>query len=834
MRVMSFNDGWKWRHVGQTDVADPRTSIRKSAQYGKEFQEVELPHDAMIGEPRTPDAPSAGTSGWFEGADYEYVKDFSLDGADEGKTLVLEFEGVYRDAEVWVNDTKMTTLPYGYTGFFVDVTDVVSTSEVNEVRVIAHNSDQPNSRWYSGAGIYRPVNLWVGGKHHIYPDQVHIATESIDPPIVAITARSTPGGRLTAIVEAETESGTRTFTTSADVTSDRTTLRLTLPGAKLWSPETPVIHQCSLRLVSANDEDRADDEAFVSFGIRTVALSDKGFLLNGRRVILQGACIHHDNGLLGACAYPDAEERKVRLMQENGYNAIRSAHNPCSKAMLDACDRLGMLVLDEYADQWYIHKTKYDYANRLEDYWRADLEAMVNKDFNHPSVIMYSLGNEVAETAQKRGVALTRNMTRYLHSLDQTRPVTCGINIFFNFLSFMGLGVYSDKKAEREGDTRRPKNDGVFEKLTAVGSEFYNNLAGIAGADFMKAGATLPPCDVLTRDAFAELDVAGYNYGIRRYQRDLKKYPHRFILGTETFCGDAYRFREEAKRSPRLIGDFVWAGIDHLGEVGVGAWEYRDYAPKDTGFGWLTSAQGRLDLTGKPLGEALYTRVALELDPGPYIAVRPVNHTGERHTPSAWRMSNARPTWSWNGCEGKKAEIEVYARAASVALTLNGKTIGRKVIPKNDCKVTFTCDWQPGTLSAIALDERGRTIGKCSLTSASDTVELRAEPEEEIAYSGGLCYVRLRYTDEKGEGKPLEDGHLKVAVEGAELVGLGNASPFNLGSFLSDSTATYFGEAMAVLRVPSPAGEKITVSVSDNLRSAEVSLPVSSQKKAER
>lgn len=220
----------------------------------------------------------------------------------------------------------------------------------------------------------------------------------------------------------------------------------------------------------------------------------------------------------------------------------------------------------------------------------------------------------------------------------------------------------------------------------------------------MKRGATLHGCDVKTRDAFANMDIAGYNYGIYRYKRDLKKYPQRLILGSETFCNDAYKFRELAKQEPRLVGDFVWAGMDYLGEVMVGSWEYADYAETfDGGPGWVSAGSGRIDLTGKPLGEALYTRVALEADNGPYIAVCPVNHTGDRHSPSAWKMTNAMPSWSWTGCEGRKANVEVYARAARVELVLNGRTVGSKTLKmialRGSAFPTRVARWKPSAMT---------------------------------------------------------------------------------------------------------------------------------------
>ena len=246
-----------------------------------------------------------------------------------------------------------------------------------------------------------------------------------------------------------------------------------------------------------------------------------------------------------------------------------------------------MLVMDEYIDHWYIHKTEYDYVPYFDKWWKQDIADMVDKDYNHPCVILYSTGNEVSETAQKKGIQLTRELTDYLHSLDNTRPVTCGINIFFNFLSSIGFGVYSDEKAKKEAEkAEKLRAAGVQpQKKKAVGSKFFNDLAGLMGDEFMKRGATLHGCDVRTRDAFANMDIAGYNYGIYRYKHDLKKYPNRLILGSETFCNDAYRFREQAKKNPRLVGDFVWAGMDYLGEVGVGSWEYKAYATQFSGVG---------------------------------------------------------------------------------------------------------------------------------------------------------------------------------------------------------------------------------------------------------
>ena len=792
MKATSLLTGWTCRHLGDTAPGKP----------------VTLPHDAMLAEPRTALSAGGTNTGWYEGYDYEYRRTLTVPENELADTHILEFEGVYHNAEVWLNGQKAAFRPYGYTNFYVDCAPYLHVGE-NELRVIARNADQPNSRWYSGAGIYRPVQLWTAKGAHITLNGVKIRTLSLQPAIVEVRVKTTAPGTVRLTVDdlpamQQESDGEAVFT-------------LTLDNARLWTPETPNLYTCRVSF--------ADDEVTETFGVRKVEWGTDGFLLNGKRYIIQGACIHHDNGLLGAVCDPDAVARKVRLLKENGYNAIRSAHNPCSKALLTECDRQGMLVMDEYIDHWYIHKTEHDYVDYFNDWWRQDLTDMVEKDYNHPCVVLYSTGNEVSETAQKRGIALTKEMTDFLHELDDSRPVTCGVNIFFNFLSSIGFGVYSDEKAKKEAErAEKAKQRGEkTSKKKAVGSQFFNNLAGLLGDEFMKRGATLHGCDVKTRDAFANMDIAGYNYGIYRYKHDLKKYPQRLILGSETFCNDAYKFRELAKQEPRLVGDFVWAGMDYLGEVMVGSWEYADYAETfDGGPGWVSAGSGRIDLTGKPLGEALYTRVALEADNGPYIAVCPVNHTGDRHSPSAWKMTNAMPSWSWTGCEGRKANVEVYARAARVELVLNGHTVGSKTL-KKDCLARFSIPYESGTLEAVSYDAADHEIGRCKLQSAGSTTRLTLDAEEPTVKPGHLCYIRLRYTDENGITKPLVRGNIQVQVRGGTLVGLGSACPFNKHSYLDSETDTYYGEALAIVRMGD--GDAMTIAASDGEYSAELTVP---------
>ncbi len=763
MKIIDFNADWYWKRLDEEGEGELTT----------------LPHDAMITEKRTAGADSGTNAGWVEGRDYEYVKTFDVPAEYADKILTLEFEGVYHNAEVYVNGKKAAYRPYGYTNFYVPLDGFVKTGR-NTVRVIARNADQPNSRWYSGAGIYRPVKLYVADKKHILINGLRVRTISLDPVVAEVTVRTSEPGDVSVTVEKD-----GVTVASLTGTSDKEAVfAVELAGARLWSPDHPELYTVRAKF--------GEDEAVTTTGFRVVTCdSTNGFRINGERVIIRGACIHHDNGILGARCYEEAERRKIRLLKAAGYNAVRSAHNPCSKALLDACDEYGVMMMDEYVDMWYIPKTKYDYARYINDWYEQDITDMVEKDYNHPSVVMYSFGNEVAETGQERGIEFFKKMRDLSKKLDPDRPTTVGINIFFNYLHAKGFGVYNEKTAEKNPQKK-------------VGSEFFNVLAGKLGAGFMKTMAKLPGCDRKTRDAFAAMDVAGYNYGIKRYKGDLKKYPDRVILGSETFCADAYAFWELAKKNNALIGDFVWAGIDYLGEVGIGTREYRDYAPDYLhGLGWVSAGSGRLDLTGRELGEALYTKVAFELTDKPAIAVIPVNHTHDSPSPSCWKFTNAFPSWSWNGCDGNDAKVEVYSRAPVVKLLVNGKQVGQKKLGKN-CRFEFRTKYYGGEVTAVACDADGNELSRSSLRTAGDETVLSVRPEERSVPAGKLAFVRLDFTDNAGEIKPLERADVKVEVENGELVALGNACPYNPRGYASDVTDTYYGSALAVVRV----GEK--------------------------
>ena len=798
MKKFDFNSGWTCRCLTRDEGAYP----------------VTLPHDAMLSEPRTEQSQGEGNIGFYIGGDYEYTKTFTVPEDYRDKEVLFEFEAVYHDAEIWLNGKKAAFRPYGYTNFYVAANAFLEYGKENEIKVIARNSDQPNSRWYPGTGIYRPVWMYTGEKKHIPVNGVKIRTVSFMPAVIEVDVKtSVPGevkveicgcGKVTASAINDSEGGCAHFT-------------INVPDAKLWSCETPNLYTCRVTF--------GEDIVEETFGIRVLKWdSQHGMTINGKRVILRGACFHHDNGILGACAYPEAEDRKVRIMKENGYNALRSSHYPAAKATLEACDRQGMLMMDEYVDVWYIHKTANDYAKYLSDWWQQDLKDMVEKDYNHPCVILYSTGNEVSETAQPKGIEFTGQMTRYLHGLDHTRPVTCGINIFFNFLSSVGMGVYSDDKASKNAEAAASAAAAAKEgklKKKAVGSEFYNMLAVKVGDYFMKIGATLPPCDWKTKGAYANMDVAGYNYGLFRYKHDLKKYPDRLILGSETFCKDAYAFWEIAKDNPRIIGDFVWTGMDYLGEVGEGCAEFSDYK-FDSPATRMTGGNGRIDLLGKPRAEAAYTRVAFEQELGPCIAVHPV-YEKEKPAITGWQLTKALESWSWQGCAGETATVEVYARAAEIELLVNGKSVVRRSAKKG-CRNTFKIPYADGEITAVAYDKTGKRIGVQTLKTAGEETVLTVKPETD-ARPAGLVFIPIQYTDNAGVWKPMEKHLVKVSVENGALVGLGSGAPYKEGNYTDDHTATYFGEAMAVVRAGESGTVKVTVSDESGAKTT-VEIPV--------
>ena len=737
---------------------------------------VDLPHDAMIVEKRNGGCRNGVNSGYFPGGRYIYEKSFDLDAAEIGKSVVLHFEGVYQNCKVYVGDRLAGSHRYGYTAFDVDISDYVKAGN-NTVRVEVDNSLEPNCRWYSGSGIYRPVSLIIREKNHI--SRVRLETVDIHPARVRVDVATTQSGEVT--VE---------FYDGRTLVASGVPGILEIPEAKLWSGETPFLYTVLVKTDT--------DERILRFGIRKLLWSPKtGLTVNGREVLLRGGCIHHDHGVLGACEYPDAAARRIRILQENGFNAVRIAHNPASSITLEVCDRLGMYVMNEAFDGWYTPKTYHDYARWFETDWKSDLTAMVESSRNHPCVILYSIGNEVSETASPRGAETCKMLADFVHGLDDTRPITAGINVLLNVYAGMGMGVYKNK-----GDYKPeplPSRKGYKEKKT--GSAFFNAMTQKLGKlmFFMAAGNR---GDKACFGAAQGLDILGLNYASSRYDPDAAKYPDRLMVGAETMAADLPYNWERVKKYPQLVGDFVWSAWDYLGEACMG-WTYHSYKGLP-----LLANQGMIDITGKPLASMYFMQIVWGLRKEPFIGVRPLNHAKEAPSTGAWQFTNAIDSWSWQGYEGEKAVVEVYVDAHAVRLMLNGKEMGTK--PVKNYKAIFRLPYQPGTLTAETLDEQGKVVSSHSLTTAGAETVLTLKPEKTVLHAGSqeLCYLPIEFTDRAANLKPYMEQRVEIAVDGAlTLAGFGSALCKTDEVFDKPFHNSYRGRCLAVLRARNTPGK---------------------------
>ena len=736
---------------------------------------VTLPHDAMLHTERRPEAPSGSAGAFFSGGEWVYEKKFQK---PEAEHAILHFEGVYKNARVYVNGALAGGAAYGYIPFFIRLDKYLTEGE-NTVRVECA-VEEPQSRWYSGAGIYRPVWLFTGSGDVIEPESVKIDTVSTDPAIIRVKSPK----RVTVSVDC--------------VSGEGTDFELTIPSARLWSENDPYLYTARVKT--------ADDEAEIRFGIRKIEWSPKGLFINGQETLLRGGCIHHDSGILGAATFDEAEYRRVKILKSAGFNAVRSAHNPASRALLDACDSLGVYVMDETWDMWYHAKTKHDYAAEWRDNYAADIDALVSRDYNHPSVIMYSIGNEVSEPASPEGIEKTREMAEHIHSIDPARAVTGGFNLMIISNAAKGKGIYDEN-----GEGRDDSGD---KKLSGMSSTMFNLITSFVGTG-MNSAANSKAADAATSPSLKYLDICGYNYASGRYAIDGKAHPERVIVGSETFPHTLAQNWAMVKKYPYLIGDFMWTAWDYLGEAGIGAWAY---TPDGKGFSkpypWLLGDTGAFDILGYPNGEALWASAVWGR--GSAIAVQPINHA-QKPIKGVWRGTNAIPSWSWRGCEGKEAAVEVYTDGARVELYLNGKLVGRAKV--RDCRAKFKVRYIPGKLEAVCFDLGGREIERCGLSSAKEAA-VTIKPEKKIIKSGEIVYIPVLIADKDGTVESNADEKVSVSVEGGELLGFGSANPRTEERFDSGEYTTYYGRALAVVR----AGECGTMTVAANGAKCEIEV----------
>lgn len=800
MKKINLNQDWEYCLKGE-----------------KSITKVELPHDAMIHRERIKKLKNGSYTGFYPSGDYTYFKKIYGESAYEGKTLILEFEGVYMDSTVYLNDKKVGGHVYGYSNFYVDITNQLILGEENELRVEVHCSQVPNARWYPGNGIYRPVFLYIGEKEYIPLDGALITTQSYAPAVIRVQTEQNESAESELEIAILDQGKKIAYGKGRDC-------EIEISDAKLWDDEHPYLYEA---VISLKKHKNVVDEQKISFGIRHLAWSaQEGVLINGKSVKLRGGCVHHDNGILGACDFESASYRKVRIMKEAGYNAIRSAHNPISKSMLKACDELGMYIMDESFDTWRDSNGMYGYPLYFEEEWRDDLAKMVKKDRNHPSVLMYSIGNEISDTARTEGAQLADEMTKLCHELDSTRPVLVCPNLFMNALSKLGMNFSL-------GDGTKQKKDDITDPMleapdSQMGGSAAINVLMMTGPYMMKLLMRPGLSEKGSGAAYSQVDIAGYNYGEQVYKGHHKKQPDRIIVGSETHPPTIARNWKLVKENPYIIGDFMWTGWDYLGEVGVGVIDYG----KNSGvyvkpYPSVSAYTGAINLIGH---RELYSHLAAIVwgqEEKPYIAVQPPNHTGEKKHISHYRFTDAFESWTWPGYEGKKTVVEVYSQGEQVEVIQNGKKLGKKKLKEYCAK--FKTTYHPGMLEAISYDVDGNVIAHSTLKTADKRVMLNIEIENKTIPANGqvLSYIDVALTDSEGIIQMLQDRIVHVEVEGpGYLQAIGSGNPRPEEPYVGTYCMTYQGRMQVVLRSGRQTGIIKVKIMAEGVEEQEVSILV--------
>lgn len=739
-----FDFGWQFTHNGTT-------------------QTVDLPHDWDIFEGPHSGKGATGTGGgWFEAGKGEYHKTFAT---PKGEVVKLHFEGVYQKAEIFVNGQKAGQHHYGYTPFTVDITKLLKTGKgMNEVVVKVDNSQQPNCRWYSGSGIYRHVWLESMRTLHLAENGIYVTTPEVSAEKAQVKVEVSVSNESKTDRNAIVAVGGEEFTIAlaAGETKSVSTM-LTVDNPNLWSPDNPALNRLDVQL---KENGKTIDNQTVKYGIRSFSFdAENGFMLNGKKLLINGACVHHDDGVLGARAFDDAEIRKVRQMKQAGFNLIRTSHNPTTRAFLDACDSIGMLVIDEAFDGWRTQKNPYDYSTVIDSCFRGDIQSMVLRDRNHPSIISWSIGNEVIERKDIRVVYTARQMKAAILEKDTTRPVTEALCAW-----------------DRDW-------------------EIYDPHAEV-------------------------LDVAGYNYMIFKHADDHKRDPKRVIWQTESYPRDAFRNWTIANDYPYVVGDIVWTGLDYLGESGIGRNYYKG---EREGESWIEGGQpewhgapcGDVDITGwrKPISH--YREMLWNKDAPLYMAVKePNGYHGEIKT-TMWSVWPTYESWTWNGWEGKPIEVEVYTHKPEVKLYLNDQLIGTKQVSRNsEFKAVFTVPYQTGTLRAEA---NGESI---ILKTAGAPARIRLTPDRTVMTADGqsLIFVVAEVVDKNGILVPEAAIPCEATVKGAgKLLAFASADLKDVEPYTSSNTKTWKGRAMLVIRSTQKKGA-VNVSIKSELPTVTLSL----------
>ena len=764
-------------------------------------QTVHLPHDFTIGTDPCADAKGGHAAGWYDGGLGSYTKTIDVPADWDGRRVLLEIDGAYRNAEVVLNGHTVTKQLGGYFPFHADLTPYVIFGEQNRLTVAVNTTAPYDSRWYTGSGLYRHVDLLTAPPVHLAPWSVFFHTLRVDPDGTAygmaeVTVENHTAKPVTEYVNVTLSKegcpkATGRFPVAVPPLGKATArIPLVIENPSLWDIDHPNLYAAKAELDSGD----ADQTAV---GIRTVTVDVKhGLRLNGQTVKLKGGCVHHDNGLLGAVSLYDAEYRKLKLLKDHGYNAVRCAHNPPSRDMLDACDRLGLLVIDEAFDCWQMRDgyVASDYHLIFADHWKRDMEKMITRDRGHPCIIMWSIGNEIVErNGLSGGYALAAEIAAYARTLDPTRPLTCAIPSPFNGLGDADMAL-------------------VIEEWAKKGNEIQYSLWGPRTEPFA-----------------APLDVVWYNYLDERYEQDGLEYPNRVICGEESYPGQIDIVWDKVERLPYVIGDFVWTAIDYIGEAGIGRADYRtEEEDAPVNYPWRLAYCGDFDLCGFPRPQLFYRKIVWGSDET-YIAVRPPANEGRKEILSRWAWPECYAAWNFEGYEGKPVRVDVYSRAGEAELFLNGRSIGVKPAGKaNRYTATFCFPYQPGTLLAVSR-AGGREISRATLATAGNAAAIRLTSDRVSLPADGhaLAYVTAELIDGQGRVVPFEDKLLRASVTGdAALAAFGAGRPVTAENYTKGAFTSWLGRCVSIVRSGVARGQAVLRVEAEGLEAAEVTIQI--------
>ena len=803
--ILSADAEWKF-------VLDDPAGAESTTFDAESWRTVSLPHDWSIESAPAEQNPTGSGGGYYPDGVGWYRKSFTPASSWKGKKVSLEFDGVSGETTVYLNGRKLGGHPYAYTSFRFDITSQMQMAVKNVVALRVDNSMQPNSRWYSGSGIYRHVRIVITNPVHVAPWGVSISTPEVSISSAKVLIKTevqndgSDAGKVSLKNVLIDQSGARsgesitTVALQAGIPSS-STQEITLNQPSLWSPGRPHLYRVITQVTKGGE---VLDQVETAFGIRSIGWSvEKGLLLNGAPIKLAGGSVHNDNGILGAAAFDRAEERRVELLKSAGFNAVRTAHNPPSPAFLDACDRLGLLVLDEPFDVWTVSKRKYDYARFFHEWWQQDVDAMVKRDRNHPSVIMWGIGNEIPEVWSADGAPLTREIAARVRSLDTTRPLTQAF----------------------PGATYGPNPDA----------------------------------------AISEVDIAGYNYNLaQNAPEDHRRVPGRIMMTTESFPADAFEQWKLVQEHPYILGEFVWTAMDYLGESGIGAWSYgepkqasqlnqmksflRVYmakmgadgknpmapfqngqppSPLSPGFPWHAAYCGDLDLTGFRKPSSYYRDILWNGGDRVYATVRLPEPEGKKIIAAGWSVYPTLPSWTWPGQDGKPMTVEVYSGAERVRLYLNGNLVGEKATGKDqELKADFDVPYAEGELRVEGL--RGdRVVARDMLKTTGNPVRLKLASDRPVLNADGqdLAFVTVEAVDEQGQlvMDSHQSAHITLGGSGS-IAAIGNGDGQSLAPSSGDTFALFHGRGLVVLRTGRKSGPIRMAATADGLAVSSVTL----------